>query len=189
MVTKTKKTSKIKKEVKKSSLISGILIVSIAIITFLFTLSGTNLFFDRPQYDDYCQYKYFDKPMPISNNCSNDKYRDCGNLMAMPNYDENGCIESYTCSDCNLKYNDAQESFSKKLFALSIIIGIILILVSAKITIPTIQNGIFISSILTIIRGCMEYWSELGKIFQFLLLGVALTSIIIIAYKTYLKKA
>jgi len=175
-----------KVEQKKPTMLSGLLIIGIAIVGFIFILSGMKVFFEEPKYESYCKdaFKYPTQPLKNCNNTP-DYYQYC-NGVSIPEFDQKtGCITSYTCSNCNILYEAARNDYSKNIFMITICIGILMIIASAFITIPTIQNGLFITSIVLIIFGSANYWSNLGKYLQFSLMGIALASLIIISYKLY----
>jgi hypothetical protein len=175
-----------KTELKKPTMLSGLLIIGIAIVGFIFILSGMKVFFEEPKYEDFCGelYKY---PTQVVKNCNNTPdYPQYCKGTSIPEFDQNtGCISSYSCSDCNLRYDEARENYRRNVFMITIITGILMIVASAFITIPTIQNGLFITSIVLIIFGSSSYWSNLGKYLQFSLMGIALASLIILSYKIY----
>lgn len=179
-----------KKSATQSSVISGLLIVGIAIITFLFILSAMKVLFERPAYGDFCKYeqKYPRPRFDDEPNCTNQpEYPDCGEGIVRETYDENGCISEFSCDFCNVEYEKQRENYSKNIFIISLIVGIALIIGSSFIAISTIQNGLFISSIVTIIYGTAGFWEQLGKYMQLIFLGIALASILILAYKTQQK--
>jgi hypothetical protein len=175
-----------KNEHKKPTMLSGLLIIGIAIVGFIFILSGMKVFFEEPKYESYCKDVY-DYPAKTVKNCNNTQdYPAYCKGVPIPEFDkETGCVTSYTCSNCSILYEEARTDYSRNIFMISIGIGILMIIASAFITIPTIQNGLFITSIVLIIFGSSNYWSSLGKYLQFSLVGIALASLIIISYKIY----
>lgn len=170
---------------KKPTILSGLLIVGIGIVGFIFILSGMKLLFEEPKYEDFCKnlYTYPEKSIKVCNNTPD--YPQYCNGVPIPEFNASGCVTSYTCSNCNILYDNARNSYNRNVFMISIFLGIIMIVASAFITIPTVQNGLFITSIITIIFGSINYWSALGKYLQFSLIGIALASLIIISYKLY----
>jgi len=183
---KTKKSNSKKEVTKQSSVISGLLIVGIAIISFLFILSAMRVLYERPNYGDFCKYQ--DKPYPYqrfdNENCTTIQYPNCGEGIVREEYDEDGCIKEYKCDFCNTEYNKARENYSRNIFIIALIVGILLIVGSSFIPVSTIQNGLFISAIITIIYGTGSFWDQLGKYMQLIFLGIALASVLILAYKT-----
>jgi len=176
-----------KTEHKKPTMLSGLLIIGIAIVGFIFILSGIRLLFEEPKYDDYCGDIYSNYPGKLARECNNTpEYPQYCKGVSVPEFDKSsGCIVSYSCCDCSIRYDSARQDYSRNVFLFAITLGIVLIIASAFITIPTIQNGLFITSIVLIIFGSANYWTSLGKYLQFSLVGISLASLIIISYKIF----
>ena len=91
----------------------------------------------------------------------------------------------------SLKYNNFQDErniYNRNVFIVSGIIGIIIIIVGAVLHLTSVSSGLFGGGVLTIIYGTMNYWSELGDIARFIILGIALGVLIYLGYKKFGKK-
>jgi uncharacterized protein YqhQ len=114
---------------------------------------------------------------------------DCYNQRGIPRYeyDENGCEKSLTCDFCSLDYEEANKNYSKNLFLISLIIGIIVISVSVIfIKVSAVSGGLMLGSLFFIIFGTAGYWEFMEDVLRFVILGLALFILIWLAY--YLAK-
>ena len=74
---------------------------------------------------------------------------------------------------------------NRNVFIISGIIGIIIIIIGAILRITSVSAGLFGGGVLTIIYGTTNYWSELGDLARFVILGIALIVLIYLGYKGF----
>jgi uncharacterized membrane protein len=167
--------------------------IVISVIFVMFFVYGTKLVYEEPKYDDYCNQSYY-YPGKVSVNCSMNlelqkETNDCYNQRGIPRYeyDENGCEKSLTCDFCSLEYEEANKNYSKNLFLISLIIGILVISVSVIfIKVSAVSGGLMLGSLFFIIFGTAGYWEFMEDVLRFVILGLALFILIWLAY--YLAK-
>lgn len=138
-----------------------ILGIAIAIIFLMFCVFGTKLIYDSPEYEDYCDYGELGKIDPVNNSeYYNQVYQECSE-----------------------KYDIANKNYSKNMFIISIIFGVLVIaLCTIFIAVNSISGGLMLGSLMFIIYGTSRYWSYMDDLMRFIVLGVALAVLIYVSY-------
>lgn len=169
--------------------------VIIAIIFVMFCAYGTKLVYEEPKYEDYCKFDFGKEPIKIPglNSSCNDNspaledlrtkcYQDNG--VPINSYDEKGCVKEISCDYCNKEFNAVEEKYSRNLFLISLIFGVIVIILSAfLIDVGSVSGGLMFGSLMFIIYGTGRYWMYMNRWLQFIILGVALIILIFVGYK------
>jgi uncharacterized membrane protein len=162
--------------------------IVISVIFVMFFVYGTKLVYEEPKYEDYCNYSYYypEKTVNCSFNAELQKeMQDCVNQRGNVRYeyDSNGCEKSLTCDLCGLEYEEASKNYSKNLFLISLIIGIIVIAVSVIfIKVSAVSGGLMLGSLFFIIYGTSRYWEFMEDVLRFVILGLTLFILIWLAY-------
>jgi hypothetical protein len=174
--------------------------IGIVVVYALVLWQGIEAFYPSPQYNDFCG-TYPEAPIKqyaveISNctfprqlqEYSDQCSREEG--FAVYNYDENGCVSSFKeCDFCNKQFTEAQNSHSKNVFWVSVIVGIITLLVGYLIlNIEPVGSSLIGSSIWAIFYGTVVNWRNFTTILRFLLLLIVLILLIWIAIKLNTQK-
>lgn len=130
----------------------------IGIVLLMFLVFGAKLIYETPNYDDYCNYSWI--------------------------YEKNDTIlQNQLYQECNSKFEIANENYSKNLFILSIIVGVLIIVGSVVfININSISGGLMLGSLMYLIYGTGSYWRYMNDWIRFVILGVALGILIYIGY-------
>ena len=164
--------------------------VGIFIVFMLMLGYGIEAFYPSPKYDQFCKginYGTYPSKVPVEQNCTFSKtlqeqtdecYADEG--QPVYEYDDLGCtVAIKECDLCNKQFNDAQKSFSKVLFVISLIAGIATLLVGYTIlSIEPVGSALMASGVGAIIYGSIRNWQNLSDVWRFLLLLVALVLLI-----------
>ena len=170
------------------------LILGIAIaLLFAFTVGyGINAFYPSPQYDDFCKSAEFSRPVKIDvgavyRNCTDTYYLydQCyqQNLFPIPSYNENGCVVSIECSTCQKDYDASQASYSRKVFIIAGIAGIIAIITGALIPFAVpISSGLMGGGLLSILYGNIVQWRNFDNVMRFIILFAWLVIVLGLAY-------
>lgn len=140
-----------------------ILGIAIAIIFLMFCVFGTKLIYDSPKYEDYCDYHELGKIDPINDSA----------------------YYNQVYQECSEKYDIANKNYSKNMFIISLIFGVLVIaFCTIFIAINSISGGLMLGSLMFIIYGTSRYWSYMDDLMRFIVLGVALAVLIYVAYWT-----
>lgn len=168
-----------------------ILGLAIAIVYAFFVGYGTNLIYNAPEYNDFCKVRalaYPEKQYPIQVNCTYNpdiqkQARACVEQGGNPvyDYDNKGCESSLTCDFCQKEYDDANKKYTRTVFIVSGIMGIIAIAVGALIfNIEAIGAGLMGGGVLALIYGNIRYWQNLNNVMKVIILALALVALIYI---------
>ncbi|OGJ12658.1 hypothetical protein A3K82_02210 [Candidatus Pacearchaeota archaeon RBG_19FT_COMBO_34_9] len=163
--------------------------IAIAVIFFMFCVFGTKLIYDSPERENFCNVSY-PYPERISEQVCNisselqAKIDECYNNEGIPRYEyENGCIKDMTCDFCNKEFSKANSAYTKNLFLISLIIGVISIMISVLlIKISAVSGGLMLGSLFFIIYGTGGYWRFMEDLLRFAILGIVLFILIWLAY-------
>ena len=170
--------------------IKNILIgIAITILTVFVVIYGIQTFYPSPQYEDYCDAQR--KPIPenpelLGGTCatvSPDSRNECCINKGYEYYDE----ETGRCmgidNSCYEQYDEVNETYSKNLFIITLIIGIILIAIGALVfKLESIGAGIMGGGIITLIWGSGQYWRYADDIFRFIISIIGLVLVIGLGY-------
>lgn len=181
---------------KVKDLILGLII---AVVFLLFAVYGTKLIYDWPDYNDYCGK---DLRTPEAVKIPAGSADDCTEIINLDvisqqcydqdgflryEYDQNGCIQDVECDFCARDYNDANETYSKNLFIISLVLSLIVIVVSVLfVHVESVSGGLMLGSLMYLVYGTGRYWQYMDDILRFLILGIALGILIYVGY--YLAK-
>ncbi len=170
----------------------GILIVYLLMLGY-----GIEAFYPSPKYETFCNAGVYSQPYPVkadftAGNCSfsqtlqdaqNQCYTDGGQPVFQ--YDANGCTTSLKeCNYCQKHFDDANKAYSKAVFVIALIAGIITLLVGFSIlSVEPVGSALMASGVGAIIYGSVRNWMNLSDVWRFLLLLFALILLIWIALR------
>jgi RsiW-degrading membrane proteinase PrsW (M82 family) len=138
--------------------------IIIGVIFLMFCVFGTKLIYEIPKYDDYCNLSKFSPAINISN---------ASEIQIQDNY----------YNECTNKYELANKNYSKNMFIISLIIGLLIIIFSVIfIEINSVSGGLMFGSLMFIIYGTSRYWNYMDDLLRFIILGISLGVLIYIAY-------
>ncbi len=138
-----------------------ILGLAIAIIFLMFCIFGTKLIYDSPDYEDYCDYEELSKI----------------------DYSNDSVYNSEIYKQCSEEYEKADKDYSKNMFIISLIFGVLVIAGCAIfVSINSISGGLMFGSLMFIISGTGRYWNYMDDLMRFIILGIALGVLIYVAY-------
>ncbi|MBI2449213.1 hypothetical protein HYV49_02865 [Candidatus Pacearchaeota archaeon] len=163
--------------------------IAIAIVYAFLVGYGTNLIYNSPEYNDFCKSRFYpDKPFIEPRNCTfnaelNKQARECTEQGGSPvyDYDERGCETSLTCDFCQKDFDEANKKYTRTVFIVSGVMGIIAIAVGALIfNIEAIGAGLMGGGVLSLIYGNIRYWQNLNNWMKVIILAIALVALIYI---------
>jgi len=168
---------------KISSFKKNVLSISIALIFVFFIGYGIETFYDSPEYSDFCDYSNRPVKLDIDSKENCLQYNGTWEVYDKPLVDgKTGWCDLY--KECQEKYDSVREDYSKNVFIITFIIGIISLFIgSYLINVESVGSGIMGGSTLTIIYGTLIYWSDLNDLLRFVILGIVLGILIWIGYK------
>lgn len=174
--------------------------IGIFIVYMLMLGYGIEAFYHSPKYEDFCKNNYGER-YPVKaypnyaepgTNCTfskslqeqTDKCSVDGGF-AVYNYNDNGCTtELKKCDYCQKDFNNAEKEYSKIVFIIALITGLITLFIGYGIlSIEPVGSALMASGIGAIFYGSVRNWANLSDIWRFLLLLVALIFLIWIALR------
>ncbi len=162
--------------IKKES----ILTIAISLVFVFFVGYGIETFSPSPEYDNFCPdnlYELKSEKVCLEYGGEWEKYE----KLDQENLPKEGyCKESEECQNA---YSLAESKQDKIVFVVTAIIGLIAIITSVFLHKKTVGIGIGAGGVLLIIYGTLRYWQHANNLLKFVLLGVALTILILVGYK------
>ena len=178
--------------------------IGIFIVYLLMLGYGIEAFYPSPQYDKFCTGtdggRYTSpQPYPLkgiestsAGNCTfiksvQEQTEQCANDggFAVYAYDDAGCVSSVKeCNLCQKNYDSAQKAYSKVLFLIAMLAGILTLFLGYKIlSVEPVGSALMASGVGAMLYGSIRNWQNLSDIWRFLLLLVALILLIWIALR------
>jgi hypothetical protein len=146
--------------------------IIIAVVFLMFCVFGTKLIYDTPKYEDYCDYSSMNSPTAYDKMNLNDS-----ELQAQQE------AQNKIYQECSGRYDLANKNYSKNLFIISLVFGLVVIIIcTIWIDINSISGGLMFGSLMFIIYGTSRYWNFMDDLLRFIILGVALINLIYVAY-------
>tara|TARA_Y100000310_G_scaffold243128_1_gene247551 strand:+ start:120 stop:638 length:519 start_codon:yes stop_codon:yes gene_type:complete len=164
-----------------------ILGISIALVFVFFIVFGMRAVFGEPEYEDFCG----ERPAQII-----ETEQECVSQGGMWNptsprpvkLEENitgYCEADYTCRN---EFEEIRETHNKKVFIVSGIVGLLVIILAALLHLTSVSSGLLGGGVLTVLYGTLRYWSNLADWAKFIILGLTLAILIWIGYTKINKK-
>ena len=176
-------------KVKNFVLGFGILVVYALVLW-----QGTQAFYPVPEWNDFCSERGI-RPFPVDRgdvaNCEfsqelNVKQLACEKAKGhfVYEYDENGCVVDGVCDECQIEYNEARDNYSKNIFIISLIVGVITFIVGYFIlSIEPVGSALMASGVWALFYGTVWNWRNFGNIPRFILLLAVLVVLIWLAVR------
>ncbi len=171
------------------------MVVLIAVLIPLFLALFIDAVYTQPQYEDYCNLKAETPYMieKINANCTYDygqEYQDCINSEGTPRFDINseGCNVYSECDYCSRDYNAAQDEYSRNVFLIFAVLGLIIVVLGIYLKTEYIGAGLMFGGVITLFYSSVRYFSSLNKLLRAIVILVDLLVIIYISYKKIDKK-
>jgi len=174
-----------------------ILGVGILVVYALVLWQGIQAFYPQPEFDDFCE-NGFERPFPrgIDVECGfdadlEDRRNSCERAKGLfrYEYDENGCAIGGGCDECNINYNEARDEYSRNIFIISLIIGVVTFALGFFIlSIEPVGSALLGSGIWAIFYGTVWNWRNFSNIVRFVLLLIVLVALIWVAIRLNRKK-
>jgi Ni,Fe-hydrogenase I cytochrome b subunit len=164
-------------------------LIAIALLSLLVIALGIEAFYKSPKYDDFCKFDraepyLAEKPGLCDYKQTKDEY-ECSINKGMPRYDFNdkGCRFYKECDFCNKNFEEANKPYSRTVFIVHVIAGVILILIGMYIKFDFVGTGFIYGGILNLLTGVIRYFSEMSPILRFITVLIALIIVVWVAIK------
>jgi hypothetical protein len=163
--------------------------IGIVVVYGLVLWQGIQAFYPEPMWEDFCSAEVrVPKTVPIDRvtNCEypsgmNAKEVSCAEAGGyfVYDYDDEGCLIDGYCDECQIEYEDARDEYSRNVFIVSLIIGILTIIIGFTILkIEPVGSALIGSGIWAVFFGTVVNWRNFGNFIRFGLLLVVLIVLI-----------
>lgn len=157
-----------------------VMAVAILILTLFVVIYGIDLAYPRVNYEEYCgEIPY--RAINTSEECDNfnGKWIEFNSDAPKPS-SEGYCDLSYYCRQ---DYDVARESYSKNVFLISIVLGILIISLGAFLfNLEAVGIGLMAGGVGTLLFGVGNYWRYAGSWLRFVVSFIGLVALIGITY-------
>ncbi len=162
-----------------------ILGLGIVVVFGLVLWQGIQTFYPSPEYNDFCDANKGYESIYNATSCEANGGKWTQDAYPRPEVDNvkvTGYCDNYY--QCNLDYQEANDSWSWKVFIICFVVGLILLLVGLFVSIPEpIGSSLIGSAVLSIFSGSMVNWRNFESAWRFVLLLVVLGLLIGLAIK------
>lgn len=180
-----------------------ILALAIAIVFNLFINYGISVFYEAPQYSDFCtdNYRYgpyqaypakpYGEPYTAQQNCSAIEVSEAlqGNCSEQKGYiayrynTTTGCPTEAHCETCQARFDGVNNRRNSNVFVMLVVFGFVAIIAGVLLRAEAVANGFLFGGVLSLIIAAIRNWGQLQDIFKFTILGAVLALLIWIGYK------
>ncbi|MDO8563629.1 MAG: hypothetical protein Q7R87_01335 [Nanoarchaeota archaeon] len=171
--------------------------VGIFVVFLLMLGYGIEAFYPSPKYDGFCKPNLGGSyPMKAydyaGTNCTFNKQVQesadkCFGESGYPvyDYDDAGCtVAVKECDYCQKNFDEANNAYSKIVFIISLIVGLIALFVGYRyLSVEPVGSALMASGVGSIFYGSIRNWQNLSDVWRFLLLLIALVFLIWIAMR------
>lgn len=173
------------------------IVLGIIIVLNLFMNFGIATFYDSPEYDKFCSAESRARLNDTKELCETNQglwYEDNGGMtrdVKLPTPAIlNGEKVSFGWCDvdykCRQNFEDANDLYKRNVFITLVALGFVLLVTGFFITSQSILSVSFTyGGLLSVIIGTIRFWSEMDDYLRFIILGIALAVLILIAIKKF----
>jgi hypothetical protein len=154
--------------------------IAILILTMFVTIYGINTFYPKPQYEDFCSNDLSMKLIQTPQTCIDSQGKWVTYETKTPEGTTGYCDTTYYCRQ---DYEDAQKTWTKKVFIIAVPLGIIIIALGAfLVSLEPVAAGLMAGGIGTLLYGTWGFfWQSEDKV-KFVISCIGLTIVIALAY-------
>src|SRR3989338_3170618 len=182
-----------------SAIKKWVLALAIAIVLNLFINYGISVFYETPEYNDFCPSQgpyrepyYPAKPYPdfVQQNCtpitaSEEMQKSCGEQKGYLAYKYNttGCPTEAYCETCWARFDDVNQRRNSNFFVILVVVGVATIIAGLLSRPESVANGLLIGGVLSLVIAAIRNWGQLQDLVKFVILGAVLALLIWVGYK------
>ncbi len=173
-----------------SAIIKWAFIIGITIVVNLFLMYLVDAIYPQPDYAAFCPDNQVNRAIESESACLEiggqwNEGVDAKIRMAEPATVVSGnyCNTTYTCQK---QYEETMKVYNRNVFVVFVIAGILLLLGSVSFAgVEVLSLAFSFGGVLAFLIGATRYWSDMDDIVRVLILGVALASLIFMAWKKF----
>lgn len=173
-----------------SPIIKWAFIIGIMIVVNLFLVYLVDVFYDTPDYLGFCPDQQVNRLIASESACLEvggqwNEGIDAKMMTPQPAMPASSsyCNATYTCQK---QYEEAMKIYNRNVFVVFVLVGILLLAGSVSFAGSEVLSLAFsFGGVLAFLIGAVRYWSDMDDMLRVLILGVALASLIFMAWKKF----
>lgn len=168
------------------------LVIGIIVVLNLFFHFATRLFYQEPQWDQFCQTKQVTITPTTQTDCvaqggawtENGAYESIPSEQASPKVlTKSFCDLNYTCQK---DYEAARDIYLRNVFIVLVILGLATLIIGFLVAAnEVISLGLSYGGVLSFIIASIQYWSAMEDYLRVVILGLALVVLIYLGYRKF----
>lgn len=163
-----------------SKVVKWAFVVGIMLLANLFVAYLTQALYPAPKWEDFCPAAVTGKFIETPSECS----AVGGQWYPQTTGEAQGYCDS--TATCQKEYMNTQEVYSRNVFIVFTIFGVLLLVASAFLSkAPVIALGASFAGVLALIVGSVWHWSAMQEWLRVIVLGVALVGVVYLAWKKF----
>ncbi len=167
---------------------------AVAILSAVFVILLIDLTYQEPQWNDYCKDDYGPraKPLTVEVKCDyqyNEEEQKCyqdGGLVRTK-LNESGCPIFDYCDFCNKDYDAARKIYTRNVFIIAGVIGMIAIFAGILWKIEFLASGLMFGGLILLFYATARFFGEADKLLRVIIVFVELLLVLWIGYKKLYK--
>ena len=169
---------------------------AVAILSAVFVILLIDLVYKEPQWNDYCKEDFGPraKPIPVEPpECAtygiSQEHQKCLEEGGVPKfeYDAVGCIVFEKCDFCNKDYDAVRKVYTRNVFIIAGVIGVIAIFSGTLWKIEFLASGLMFGGIILLFYATMRYFHDADKFLRVIIIFAELLLVLWIGYKKLYK--
>jgi len=171
----------------RNALVRVTVLIGIAILVNVFLAYLVRVFYHEPAYTDFCPESQVVESLPDRGSCLSvgGQWNEPDSSQQVP-YEKRMvgyCNAQFTCSK---DFQSAEALYSRNLFVVFVVAGVLLLLGSAFLTgSKTMSSGLSLGGVFALIFGALRYWSDMDDRLRVVVSGIALFALLAIAWKRF----
>ncbi len=168
---------------KQSVLVRYAVLGGIVILINLFAVYALQVAYPEPMYDNFCKVEQVKKTFATEEECVGNGGQWNASSGEKETLQSAYCNADFTCSK---EHNLAYSLYSRNVFIVFVAFGLFLLVGSLFVSGSTlIASGLSFAGTLALIIGSLGYWSDMNDILRLVVLGVALVTVLYLAWKKF----
>jgi len=179
-----KEEATVKSEPRKQSvLVRYAVLGGIVILTNLFAVYALQVVYPEPTYDTFCKVEQVKKSFANEEECVSNGGQWNASTGQGDALQTAYCNADFTCSQ---EHQKAYSLYSRNVFIVFVAFGLFLLIGSLFVSGSTlIASSLSFAGTLALIIGALGYWSDMNDILRLVVLGVALVTVLYLAWKKF----
>ncbi len=169
---------------------------AVAILSVVFVILLIDLVYQEPQWNDYCKDDFGPRaksvPAGIELKCDyqySEEEQKCYNEKGLvrTKLNESGCPVFDYCDFCNKDYDAVRKIYTRNVFIIAGVIGVIAIFVGTLWKIEFLASGLMFGGLILLFYATVRFFGDADKLLRVIIIFVELLLVLWIGYKKLYK--